>query len=503
MIRLMKQVRFKILPSAMLDAVARHPEDLEMKSEAVHALWSYTGIGGGAAQQTVMDSGPIMDILKQGLTQAIADTASNYYEETIRKFVGCTLSLAKDNKSIQDALVEAGLRNILRKTLSENQNISFQGEFASLRDWIRGDRGGAKSVVRGDKSTTRIERNRAENALNRGIDEDTNSPVTHLEAMRLFDESKGSTAEFTQLNPIRVDGSTTKGKIGGDSMQANSPTAMMERVKLVANDVNSLTPSQKQTLKSMTGGGIGSDAQAPTDVSRLKEGKKEWTINEAINVLNARDPRAHFEASEALAEMFANEPTLGVAIVLNGGVPAIAKAMGAGNAAFGAGACALLHMLTTSDLTRKRIQADEAVINGSLFNAILVSMSKFPRNAALQQWAGTAIWALIKDNSRGKTAFMKSKAEDGSSGLRVLKNALTQFGGESEATARAIIGCTLALAVNSITSQKKISNMAMPHLILDVLAKHPTISYRGEFDMLREWLRDNASRTQEIHDHKD
>ena len=45
MILLMKQVRFKILPSAIMDAVMRHSEDLEMKAEAAHALWSSHGRG--------------------------------------------------------------------------------------------------------------------------------------------------------------------------------------------------------------------------------------------------------------------------------------------------------------------------------------------------------------------------------------------------------------------------------------------------------------------------
>jgi hypothetical protein len=61
-----------------------------------------------------------------------------------------------------------------------------------------------------------------------------------------------------------------------------------------------------------------------------------------------------------------------------------------------------------------------------------------------------------------------------------------------------VIGCILALAVNSVSSQKIIADMAIPNLIMSVLSTHPTISFRGEFDNLREWLRDNSSRTQEL-----
>ena len=94
---------------------------------------------------------------------------------------------------------------------------------------------------------------------------------------------------------------------------------------------------------------------------------------------------------------------------------------------------------------------------------------------------------------------MLVKTNEGESSLRVLKNALKDFGAESEGITRAVIGCTLALALNSVPSQKAISDLAMPYLMLDILAKHPQISFRGEFDNLREWLRDNSSRKEEVH----
>jgi ABC-type molybdenum transport system ATPase subunit/photorepair protein PhrA len=138
-----------------------------------------------------------------------------------------------------------------------------------------------------------------------------------------------------------------------------------------------------------------------------------------------------------------------------------------------------------------------------LFTAIIGVMTRFPRNAALQQWAATAVWAIVKDNGRGKTAFMKATTTDEVTGkvtsMRVLKNVLTQFGSDSEATAQAVIGCVLSLAINSVSSQKIIADMAFPNLIMSVLAKHPTISFRGEFDNLREWLRDNSAHTEEYH----
>jgi len=574
MIRLMKQVRFKILPSALMDAVVRHPDDLEMKAEAAHALWAYTGVGGKLAQQNVTDCGPqVMDFLKEGLSQACADVGSNQYVSTIRKFLGCILSLAKDNKEIQDQLVELGLRSDVRKALSENQGISFHGEFGSLRDWIRGDRGGAKSTSRSNP-VSRTERNAAESALESGTQEDSKLPNDHIKAQKLFaqaseDESLSTPApkvrnsaqnqgedERQRSRPDRDEPApkvrTSAQNQGEDERQRSrpdrdEPTPKVrnsaqnqgedERQRSSLKDANS-SPQAIQSQSGLDAFDSRSAASKSADQDEIDDGKQmsalqrnfsgrhedqteeaksshlrgkqlsfgevkersghEWTINEAIAVLKARDNRKHVEASEALANMFYEEPTVGIAIVLNGGLAALAHAIPVGDATFCTGACALIHMLTSNNLTLKRCQSDASVLSGDMFKAILDAMSKSSSNIALQQWGATAIWALVKENHRAKVAFMLAKTNQGESSLRVLKNALKDFGAESEGITRAVIGCTLALALNSVPSQKAISDLAMPYLILDTLAKHPQISFRGEFDNLREWLRDNSSREEEV-----
>ena len=549
MMRLMKQVRFKILPSAIMDAVVRHSDDLEMKAEAAHALWAYTGVGGKFAQQNVMDCGPqVMDFLTEGLSQARADVGSNQYVSTIRKFLGCILSLAKDNKEIQDQLVERGLRSDVRKALSENQGISFHGEFGSLRDWIRGDRGGAKSTSRSNP-VSRTERNAAESALESGTQEDSQLSNDHIKAQKLFAQASEDESALTPAPKVR----TSAQNQGQDERQRSRPDraetapkartsaqnqGQDERQRSSLNDANSSlqaihsqsgldafdtrgaeSKSAKQDevddgkqmsalQRNFSGENLHQSGEGKSSHLRSKQpsfgevkerSKHEWTINEAISVLKARDSRMHVEASEALANMFYEEPTVGIAIVLNGGLAALAHAITIGDATFCTGACALIHMLTSSNLTLKRCQSDASVISGDMFKAILDAMSKSSSNIELQQWGATAIWALVKENHRAKVAFMLVKTNQGESSLRVLKNALKDFGAESEGITRAVIGCTLALALNSVPSQKAISDLAMPYLMLDILAKHPQISFRGEFDNLREWLRDNSSRKEEVH----
>ena len=107
----------------------------------------------------------------------------------VRKFVGCILALAKSNAAIQDLLVQEGLRRMVRKCLVEHSTVSFHGEFTDLRDWIRGDRGGAKSAVtargRRDPSIERHEKNTAETALSKGLDDDGYGPTSHVAAARV------------------------------------------------------------------------------------------------------------------------------------------------------------------------------------------------------------------------------------------------------------------------------------------------------------------------------
>jgi hypothetical protein len=514
MIRLLKQVRFKILPSAIMDAIMRHPDDLEMKAEAAHALWAYTGVGAGPARQTVMDCGPaVLEFLKDGLQEALEDVGSNQYLITIRKFLGCILSLAKDDKEIQDKLVEEGMRREVRKALSANNGISFHGEFASLRDWIRGDRGGAKSMSRSMKSQpTKQERNAAERALDDGADEDSNSPVEHIKAQRLFEQEaemprRKNTADVgereedraksrppahqrNRTNSLSDDGPASQREAGQASKQT-PPKADQPKEDTRARSAAPAEEKAKPKLES-------TDKAPSTEAHLVQPTGHVWTVNEAISVLKARNRIRHAEASEALADMFANEPTLGIAIVLNGGVAAIDHAMSVGDAAFAAGACALLYMLTTSDLTSKRMQSDNTVLEGPLFTTIVNVMTKHPRNVALQQWGATAVWALVKNNSRGKSAFVRARTEKGVSALKVLKNSLAQFGQESEGAAKACIGCILSLALNSVQTQRAIADLALPYLILQTLSRHPQISFKGEFDTLREWLRDNSHRENEI-----
>ena len=110
---------------------------------------------------------------------------------------------------------------------------------------------------------------------------------------------------------------------------------------------------------------------------------------------------------------------------------AIAHAITMGEAPFCAGASAGTHAHRgQSDTQVPRF--DEAVIDGTLFCAIIDAMTRFPDSIALLQWAATAI-SLIRDNHRGKSRFVYiTSSITGESSLRVLKNA-SRLGSEGVA----------------------------------------------------------------------
>ena len=149
MMKLRKQKRFRIVPAAVVDGVYRH-DSLDVKAEAAHCLWTYSGVGGVDAQDLVIGV-DFLPVLKSGLEEARA-LDKGRSDARVRKFVGCTLALAKANEPVQDLLVAEGMRALLRKSLVEFKTITFNGEFAELRDWIRGDRGGAKSATKSRES---------------------------------------------------------------------------------------------------------------------------------------------------------------------------------------------------------------------------------------------------------------------------------------------------------------------------------------------------------------
>ena len=493
MMKFRKQKRFRVLPRVIADATARFDDNVDVKAEAAHALWTYSGVGGPDAQEAVLGVG-FLDVIKSGLEQARVADKRDGKDSRVRKFVGCALALAVGNENAQDALVREGLRSLVRKSLVEFSAISFHGEFAELRDWIRGDRGGARSA---GKSSTAREKALAENTLSRDATE--TGARTHAEAQRMqsgvdtppdyrpaVTTTSQTTSQHTLSTTTRQSASHAETSLG--LLEEREAFAGVERVtRKMSSSRQTHVVKEKASATYVSNAKINT-SDDPSDASA-------YTVDRALRTLESDTRESHPEACEALAEMFAASPAIGVEVVMKGGVRAIGAAIAGGSSAFVAGAFALLHMFATADITSRRVRADERVVAGETCAVILGAMRRYNKNAAVQQWGGMALWALAKDNERCKSSTLNARVPGGrGTAAEILTNALRLHGTseKNESVAKALAGAIMTFASNSREWQEALAETDAPAVVMAALDRHAGLTFKGEFDGLRSWLRQNS-----------
>jgi hypothetical protein len=500
MMKFRKQKRFRVLPRVVADATSKFENNVDVKAEAAHALWTYSGVGGPDAQEAVLGVG-FLDVIKSGLEQARVADKRDGKDSRVRKFVGCALALAVGNENAQDLLVREGLRSLVRKSLVEFAAISFHGEFAELRDWIRGDRGGARSA---GKSSTAREKALAENTLSRDATE--TGARTHAEAQRMQSgvdtppDYRPATAPTTSQTTSQHTSRVVSGSLSTTTRQgaSHAETSLVEEreafagVERVTRKMSS--SGQTHVVKEKASATYVSNANK----SALRDDTSDasaYTVDRALRTLESDTRESHPEACEALAEMFAASPAVGVEVVMKGGVRAIGAAIAGGSSAFVAGAFALLHMFATADITSRRVLADERVVAGETCAVILGAMRRYNRNAAVQQWGGMVLWALAKDNERCKSSTLNARVPGGrGTAAEILTNALRLHGtkDENESVAKALAGAVMTFASNSREWQEALAEVDAPAVVMAALDRHAGLTFKGEFDGLRSWLRQNS-----------
>lgn len=247
-----------------------------------------------------------------------------------------------------------------------------------------------------------------------GMDEDGYGPTSHVAAARA--------AGFKSPGDMRVgrdrESSTNHHSSSQQQQQHTTTTATTlttyeEQMQQRRNEQRKMSSSTTQQLgRAGDGDVVGGRETGAVGVGGgttfVPEGGAggSWSIARALQVLNSDNRELHSDASEALAEMFAASPPAGVEIIMKGGVGAITNAVEAGHAAFAAGGMALLHMFASSQVTGRRMKADEDVLSGRTPAAVLSAMRRYPNNTAVIQWGAMTLWALAKDNPRCKLAIM-------------------------------------------------------------------------------------------------
>jgi hypothetical protein len=388
----------------------------------------------------------------------------------------------------------------VRKSLVEFSAISFHGEFAELRDWIRGDRGGARSA---GKSSTAREKALAENTLSRDATE--TGARTHAEAQRMQSgvdtppDYRPATAPTTSQTTSQHTSRVVSGSLSTTTRQgaSHAETSLVEEreafagVERVTRKMSS--SGQTHVVKEKASATYVSNANK----SALRDDTSDasaYTVDRALRTLESDTRESHPEACEALAEMFAASPAVGVEVVMKGGIKSIGAAIAGGSSAFAAGAFALLHMFAAADVTGRRVRADERVVTGQTCATILGAMRRYHRNAAVQQWGGMALWALAKDNTRCKEATLGARVPGGrGTAAEILTNALRLHGpsDENEGAAKALAGAIMTFASNSREWQEALAELDAPAVVMAALDRHEGMTFKGEFDGLRSWLKQN------------
>ena len=391
MMKFRKQKRFRIVPATVVDGVHRHDRFLDVKAEAAHTLWTYAGVGGADAQRLVL-AVEFLDVIRSGLEEARREDKGRT-DKRVRKFVGCLLALAKGNAEIQDELVREGARSLIRKSLVEFGTISFHGEFAELRDWIRGDRGGAKSVTRRGPPPA-AEKNAAETTLAKGIErsEDGRS-LTHAEAAKVEEaevkkeesdreSGKESDAGGRRIRVVEASRRATESDVKTATAGATATTtATTHRVVTSSSKTSSSAARQhfsthEKTTQGDVRGALGVRRRRPPPPHRRRgeASRRRGTPREARDAIRPRRERrrgvgaVHGGARDQDAQLgparaprrgvrgsggdVRRRAAVGVEIVMKGGVGAVTNAIAAGNAASAAGGLALLHMFASADVTR-------------------------------------------------------------------------------------------------------------------------------------------------------
>jgi hypothetical protein len=288
---------------------------------------------------------------------------------------------------------------------------------------------------------------------------------------------------------------------------STSSTVLVEKTLLVTNET--------ETADAFLGVERLRNASV-TYVKKNDDSEPPYTVERALRTLESDTRESHAEACEALAEMFAAAPAVGVEIVMKGLVKSLTSAIAGGTSAFCAGGFALLHMFATAEVTSRRVKADDGVVSGQTNATVLASMRRYSKNQAVAQWGGMLLWALAKDNARCKIGTLNARVPGGrGTAAEILTNALRQHGGEgtrcisqipilfshtrltlsfiisAEATAKSLCGAIMTFASNSQEWQEALGELGAQSVVTQTLAQHPALTFKGEFDALRGWLRGN------------
>jgi len=178
-------------------------------------------------------------------------------------------------------------------------------------------------------------------------------------------------------------------------------------------------------------------------------------------------------------------------LVASGGLALTVAAMRscASDPAVCADACLVLGMVTQESDAADAALAAPPGSDGTAVSAVAAALAAHPKVMALQATASWALWGLM----RGSEANSRRAIVAGTS--QCLVAAIKAHAGSAEVSQSAA-GALLALAANGgEAGQDAVADAAGVAAVKAAMKRHTSITFQGEFDALRDWLKVHSARS--------
>lgn len=211
-------------------------------------------------------------------------------------------------------------------------------------------------------------------------------------------------------------------------------------------------------------------------------------IDQAVAALS--HPNTTMDGVNAALRVITKECGLGnaTAVCEAGGINAIVTALGrnAATPATAADSCLVLGMITQESDAAELALLSPSVTDGTAVITVMSALQAHTDVMALQATGAWALWGLVRNSKENCMRAISMGAPE------TLVAAMAAHEGSPE-VAQSAAGALLAIAMAGKWAQDAVARADGPLAVKQVMRLHPTISFKGEFDALRDWLRTSTA----------
>lgn len=179
----------------------------------------------------------------------------------------------------------------------------------------------------------------------------------------------------------------------------------------------------------------------------------------------------------------------GADVVAGGGVPLVVAALRShpGAPAVCADACLVLGMVTQESDAAAAARASPPAADGTAVAAVAAALGAHPSVMALQATGAWALWGLVRGSPGNARRAVAAGAPE------QLVAAMLAHRSSPE-VAQSAAGALLAIAATGAPGQAAVAAAGGVSAVKKAMRTHASITFRGEFDALRGWLKSGGSK---------